>query len=324
MLVESNQTQLHPILRNDYAVYTVATDKFMKKVVSWTENMLPGAYVYGRPRIGKSRALKYWVEPSLHDYYGNQFCMYRMRIKNMQLPNENTFLDEVIQSLKGKLIKFTGKNIKSLKYELIVNHIIVDRIKSNAHISLFVIDEAQNLSESHFHWLCNIQNELDELGCNITFLLVGSQALNSLSELYSAANDAQIVGRFMLDKYQFTGVRTKDELSYVLNNYDQESEWPTGSENSFTEYFFTKSYQCGFRFVNHISMFWNCYTSEFESALSNKDKRIEVSMEHIGKAINFICRNYADIESEQFELSSNQILEAIKHTHFRHYMSQFF
>jgi hypothetical protein len=61
---------------------------------------------------------------------------------------------------------------------------------------------------------------------------------------------AHVAARFMLESKRFHGVRSVDELRYVLNGYDESTEWPLNSGVSFTAGLAQKAWTEGFRMAN--------------------------------------------------------------------------
>jgi len=316
-MLENKDYNMHPVYLDDYAVYTPSIDRFFNQITVWVDNMVPGAYIYGRPRLGKSRSIRYWLNDLLDEYYCGHTTLYRMQYKLFQNSTENNFLEELVSAVKGPNTSIGRARSKTLKYDAIADHIITEAKEKKSNKVIFVIDEAQNIPEIGYRWLCNFQNQLDEFGIRITFLLVGSNELSHQSTAFRKTGNAQIIGRFMLHSSKFHGVLSLEELRYVLDGYDTDSEWPKGSKTSFTAFFFTNAYQNGFRMSSYADVFWNIYTEQFPGKLGD----LEVPMEHIGKAINFIFRRYGnDIESD-IQLSENNIKEAINHTQYSEYMA---
>jgi len=312
-----NQTddEQHPVLLDDYAIYTPSIEQFFNQIYEWLESMVPGAFIYGRPRLGKTRSIRYWLNELLSEKYGEAACLYKMQFKYFQNCTEQNFLDELILAVKGVSVSMIKSRSKALKYELAANHIITDVKEKQAHKVLFVIDEAQNIPSDGYRWLCNFQNMLDENGLRLTFVLVGSYELSYQQEVFKSSKDTQIIGRFMLHKAKFRGVLIREELEYILDGYDADSEWPRGSQKSFTRFFFTEAFDHGFRLKNHTEEFWEAYLEEF----SGIEENFEIPMEHIGKAINYIFRKYGTTSDSSFFLERHIILEAIEHTQYSNY-----
>ncbi|MFW8589700.1 ATP-binding protein [Glaciecola sp. 2405UD65-10] len=313
-------TSLHPINRDDYAIYTPSIARFTKQITVWLDNMVPGAFIYGKPRLGKTRSIRYWLEDLLDEHYEGEACLYKMNYKLFQNSTENNFLEELILAVMGKSTVVSKSRSKSVKYEFVANHIITQVMNKKSNRVLFIIDEAQNIPEIGYRWLCNFQNLLDEHGLRLTFVLVGSYEMAHQYSTFTQTGNTQIVGRFMLHSSKFHGVLSLEELTYIFEGYDEESEWPKGSKTSFTKFYFSNAFDNGFRLSTYSELFWNVYIEQF----NGKDSDLEIPMEHVGKAVNYIFRNYGNDELSSFSLDKNIIEEAINHTQYANYMNSVF
>jgi len=49
----------HPVETGDYLIDTIAINEIAESIVNWIQLRVPGGIVYGAPRLGKTRAIKY-------------------------------------------------------------------------------------------------------------------------------------------------------------------------------------------------------------------------------------------------------------------------
>lgn len=59
-------------------------------VSSWIQNRAPGGIIYGRPRLGKTRAINYLVHVLPPEYLNLPVFFFRSRF--YRIPSENIFL----------------------------------------------------------------------------------------------------------------------------------------------------------------------------------------------------------------------------------------
>lgn len=52
---------VHPMILQEYAIYTPPIAEIFDVICEWIENKVPGGYIYGISRLGKSRAVKFWL-----------------------------------------------------------------------------------------------------------------------------------------------------------------------------------------------------------------------------------------------------------------------
>jgi hypothetical protein len=57
----SPHSKAHPLVRGQYALDTPAISEFFAIICDWIDNRVPGGYVWGYSRYGKTRALQFWI-----------------------------------------------------------------------------------------------------------------------------------------------------------------------------------------------------------------------------------------------------------------------
>ncbi|WP_433964434.1 hypothetical protein [Tunturiibacter gelidiferens] len=179
------------------------------------------------------------------------------------------------------------------------------------------MDEAQYMHDPEYQKLCDIQNALDELGIQFTVISVGSHELTYQHEAFVRGGDIHLMGRFMVRDVQFHGIRSCEELEFVLNGYDRDSKWPTESGCSYTKFFFPRAFDAGFRFAHYGPTLWRIFEA---LAPPNPKRQLEVAMEHIGKTVEGLCRRSSDNEVKSLDFSRGDLEEEVARTAYRKYM----
>ncbi len=64
----------HPVENGRYLIATNEIDRLFESICQWIDNRAPGAIVYGRPRLGKSKAIDY-IMKILPDEYKKPSCL---------------------------------------------------------------------------------------------------------------------------------------------------------------------------------------------------------------------------------------------------------
>ncbi|WP_324617856.1 P-loop NTPase family protein [Cohnella cholangitidis] len=183
---------------------------------------------------------------------------------------------------------------------------------SKQHRLVFFLDDAQRLVEMQYGWLMDIYNELDSNGIFLTAILVGQKELIHQRSAFQLANKLQLVGRFMIDDYKFSGIKTLDDVQTCLAGYDQYSDYPVGSGLSFTRYFFPDAFERGMRLED-------CATDLFESFASARNeaglfKISEIPMQYFTLTIDYVLRRFGRNGHDLERLSKTQWSDAIKHS----------
>lgn len=98
----------HPIDTGRYLLSTNEISNLYEKLKKCIENRFPGAIIHGRPRLGKSRAIKYLMN-ILPDDFGN-LPMYVLLCRDHTKPNEDVFFSEILRDI-GHALPTSGKAV---------------------------------------------------------------------------------------------------------------------------------------------------------------------------------------------------------------------
>ena len=60
----------HPLISQEYAVYTRSIDEMAVTIGNWVDQRQPGGYIHGPSRFGKSRGVKWFLREALADRFG--------------------------------------------------------------------------------------------------------------------------------------------------------------------------------------------------------------------------------------------------------------
>lgn len=269
----------HPIETGNYHIVTNEIIHLCAVMHRWISNRVPGAIIYGRPRLGKTKAIEY-LKVYLKSEFGETLPIFTM-LCSYHKPNENRFFTELLRDV-GHSAFLQGK--PEAKKDRLLKFFIQQAENSGHHKIILFIDEAHMLYEQDYNWLIDIYNQLDRCSINLTVILVGQKDLIHQKSAFISGNKMQIVGRFMVQEQMFSGVKTANDLKICLNSYDNTSEYPIGSGFSFTRYFFPEAFDDGNRFVNEAEAIFD----RFKKLRSEAKIRgnIEIPMLYITLAID--------------------------------------
>jgi hypothetical protein len=308
------EVQEHPMLTQEYAIYTPPIAEFFDVICEWIDNKVPGGYVYGMSRLGKSRAIRFWMTLLIEEKYQGRVAFFNMHYRQHERPSEGLFLSEILAALEN--IFATAGN-KQAMYKRVISHMCTRAQNLKTNYVLLMIDEAQFMHEQEYQWLCNIHNALDKLGYRFTVISVGSHELTYQHEVFAMADSAYLMARFMVRSQMFHGIRTAAELKYVLNGYDEQSEWPANSKISFTHYFFPRAFKAGFRIDEISEQMWEIF---IELAPDNIKKYLNIPMEHIAKSVEYLFRVLSPGNPLHFTIEEDLIRKAIQQTAYQQHM----
>lgn len=275
------QKRQHPIYTGNYYIQTTSIDILFNEIVNWIDNRNPGGIIYGRARIGKTRAI-HNLKFLLQQLYGVDIPIFIFNMSEHKA-SEKFFYLELLKDLGHTLAK-SNRSASDLKSNL-VNHLIsCGKMCSMSRIITF-IDEANFMSMDDFNYLVDVYNRLERAQVQMTVLLVGTEEIISTKSAFMQLNKQQIVGRFMVRQYQFKGIKSVQELQICMASYDY-SEYPDNSKWSFTKYFFPEAFDEGNRINTMANVLFECFVETINSNV------IEIPMQYVTSTIENCYRKF--------------------------------
>lgn len=272
----------HPLISQEYAVYTPMIDEMALTVGNWIDELRPGGYIYGASRFGKSKGVNWFLNQILKERFGVTLPLVIWSRRETQY-SESEFWHELLIAAEFEFVDHSKRPRKSEGFHLFVMRLIsLAKVALRNHVIL-VIDEAQGLTFKEWLWLVGLYNALDKKNTRLTLISIGSHQMGYKHELMSVSGNAHVAARFMSCHAKFHGIRSQDELTYVLLGYDEASEWPAGSGTSYFAYFAPEHFRSGKRLSSCAEVIWAVLT---ELRPDNVKKRnLEYPMQHICWAI---------------------------------------
>ncbi|MFC5603351.1 ATP-binding protein [Sporosarcina koreensis] len=254
-LVELNT---HPIEIGDYYLATNEINKLYTYVSKWIRNRIPGAVIYGYPRVGKTKAISYVIK-ILQEELGDDFPIHHVSCRTRKNPTENFFFEDLLFGIRHDLALVGSK--PNLKRKRLLNALIEQAEVANSNKVILFLDDAQNLFELEYRWLMDLYNDLALQNIHLITFLVGQLELMYQRTAYRDSGKYQLVGRFMSQDYEFKGLQDADDIEICLSGYDEFSEYPIKSGWSYTRFYFPEAFSQGFRLGHLAPDIWDTIQS---------------------------------------------------------------
>jgi hypothetical protein len=297
------------MLLQDYALYTKPIDEMYQQIERWINCRITGAYIYGLSRTGKTKAVKEWFPALLRENYGDRIAVFRCIYKRQGSPSQQGFSRALARGLHHRY----SETIKTQDLEWRLAHYFIIRgLRTTLKQVVLFIDEAQYLSESEFHVLCNMQNIAEDASVRLSVIAVGTHQLQQQRQTFIMSHNVHLSARFLAHRSRFRGIRSAAELAHVLDGYDTMSDWPVGSGTPYTKYFFPQAYQNGFRLAHCADSLWNAY---LDFAPPSSREKLEVPMEYVAVPIEVLCRSHAS-EDPAFTVKAQTLRELVKQSNY--------
>ena len=267
----------------DFTIPTIAILNLANLVNTWITDGDCGAIIYGRPRIGKTRAILY-ISKELKMRYGKELPVYVLNMTDHKA-SEKYFYSEMLKAIgHGEAHKGTVSMMK----ERLINSLIFDSKETQYRRVVLFIDEAFLLTEKDFIWLMDIYNNLNMCNVHFTVLMFGTSELKSIKNAYCRAHKIQIVDRFMVEEYDYKGITSAKDAIACLHNMDIPLLNYPGNI-ILSQIFFPDAFADKKRFASCANMMWDSF---IELIQSNDIPYIDIPMKYFMKAAVFCLKDY--------------------------------
>lgn len=252
-LVPDDIDPQHPVVLQDYGLFTPAIEEMADAICLWLDNRVDGATIYGPSRFGKTYALTYWLRTLLAERMGGPVPLVIWSHQDASSSSSGM--------LHGRLLAAAGQAPLGHCRGHTVLHNLVERLiqiacmSSDRHLIL-VIDEAHSMSEREWRWLVQLHATLKLERVQMCIISVASYQFNEVPRTLAMTGSAHVSARFMLHEWPFRGMRSAGELEFILRGYDKDSEWPEGSGLSYTAGLAPRAFAEGFRMQNYAHQLW--------------------------------------------------------------------
>lgn len=291
-------------------------------VKEWLITASTGAIIYSRPRVGKTVAIDF-LESKIDEMYDGGIPVIKWNVTDRDSITEKSFYTNLLHAMGAEE---NGRVTTALQLKARVINILTelacngctDTMYSNEglpalrRIVLFC-DEAYNFDDKDFNWLMDLYNNLRHNQVYLTAFLVGSYELKDLKSHMISSKKDQIIGRFMIDEHEFSGIKTKEELAICLGVFDREMKIPgiVGKTIIPSQRFFPEAFANGegmYCFLTDI--FWDVFQDIREKS---KIKYEDIPMKYFIKSIMSSMTVYGKGgKKESYFLGPDAIIDTVK------------
>ena len=290
-------------------------DEMISVIGNWIEQRLSGGYLFGPSRFGKTRSVRDYLIIELSQRFGQDVPLVLWSRKD-SLMGEGEFWNEILKASKYELY-----DIKKPKTKIVARNLVEERFKTIADFAqsnyvILLIDEAQEITLKEWKWLLGLQNNLDINGYKLSVFSIASHNINYKPNYLARTGNPHITARFFTGNYRFKGITDIKELIFILQSYEEDSEWPDGSGTTYLEYFAPRGYKKGKRLFNYADLIWEAFQKEYPQNLYKKNK-FEIPMQHIAALIERTLKDFVNDDEDWEKLESLEYwLNSIKTTGF--------
>jgi hypothetical protein len=245
-LVAPHIPREHPLVTRDYSLFTPAIDEMAATIGGWIDDQMDGATIFGPSRFGKSSAVDHWLQRLLSERHGRHLPL-------VVWSHTDCGGARSVGRFYAQLLGASGHPLAMApRSPLDRQHMLVERwmalaAQGGGRFVVLVIDEAQGMTQREWLWLVELHSLLEKQRTRLCVFSVASLQLFDEPMGMALSGGAHVAARFMLDARPFHGVRSVQELAYVMSGYDEGTEWPAGSGLSYTAGIAPQAWSEGFR-----------------------------------------------------------------------------
>lgn len=256
----------HPVLLQEYAVFTPPVAEMAAKLGDWIEQQQPGGYIFGPSRFGKSRGVKWHLREILNERFAATLPLYIWVRPADSHASETGFWKSWLTAVNHRYQ--TGRRGATEWRTVFREFLISAALSAGATLVVLIVDEAQDMTVREWKWLLGLQNTLDWEGFRLSVFSIASHQMGYQYELMGHADHAHVAARFLVAHWPFPGLSSEAELAFVLQGYDTESEWPKGSGVSYLAHFAPAAFERGERLARSAAIFWRVHRGDAAGELS--------------------------------------------------------
>ena len=296
----------HPVLKQEYAVFTPPLGAMGNKLGDWIDQLQPGGYIYGPSRFGKSRGVKWYMKSLLEERFGKRIPLHIWTRPPDSHVSENDFWVSL-----GLAVGFRyapRRATRGDRRRLLLEFLIATAASCSSNFVALLIDEAQAMTFREWSWLLGLQNAMDWEGYRLSVFSIASHQMDYTYELLGKSDHAHVAARFLVAHWPFPGISSAAEVEYVLKGYDEASEWPDHSGISYLAHFAPEPFARGARLAPCAGVLWQVL---HDLLPKNYQGDAEFPMQHIARAIEEILFNVARGQDWEAATSQEKWIDAV-------------
>lgn len=244
----------HPVLRSKIRLPTPAIRMAFDVVANTALQRAPGCCFHAHPRFGKTSAIEVLTQQLAQSF--PEMPMYSISAVWHPRFSELVYMGELLAGCTHTMAaagKFEPRRMR------LINFLWTQAKARGSDRIIMFIDEAQNWHEPQLTMLRDVANDLAlHHDVQLIAVLFGAPELAALRTSLIQTGRIDLIGRFMIQQYEFKGITSLDDLVVTMGYYDnvEVSEYPEGSGKCYSEYLLGHAYASGWRLQHEAPRLW--------------------------------------------------------------------
>lgn len=297
----------HPFTTDRAFIATNPIQEAYKEIVTCITHRDSGRCFIANPRTGKTFSIEV-LKSALSQVFPN-VAIYSINAKSHDGKTEKAFFGDLLEDIG---LPFEGNTTATVRRQRIKQNIKAKCSQFHSSMALMFIDESQNWGETELTFLRDITNDLSKFDgiLLVAILFAQPEIINTQAKLKSR-NRTDLVGRYLRDPLELTGLRNLSDLRAVLEQCDDpmQHEYPPYSGIALTEFFLPQAYLAGWRLNKEASKLWNAILSEVKI---KSNEEISIGMAWIMSSIRDFMFQSMKLDSEFFSSEKDMWVTAVR------------
>ncbi len=274
-----DEMSYHPVVRSQIRLPTPAIRMAFDVLANTALQRAPGCCFHAHPRFGKTSAIDVLKQQLSQTF--PEMPIYSISAVWHPRFSELVYMGELLAGCTHVISaagKFEARRTRLLNF-------FWTQAKARGSDRIFrFIDEAHNWHEPQLTMLRDIANDLAlHHGVKLIAALFGAPELAALRTGLIQSGRIDLIGRFMIQLYDFRGIGSLEELTTTMGFYDdaEVSEYPESSGRCYSEYLLPQAYASGWRLIQEAPRLWD----QFRQAAQASGGLNEAGMQWVANSI---------------------------------------
>jgi hypothetical protein len=307
---EERKSNEHPALSTYFRLPTPVLRDVVKQAFFKIAMKQTGVNFYGPPRVGKTRCYKA-LRVEIPERFPNTYVISMIAVARENARHVSTIVNQLILKEGIEVSRYSS----SIKVFNILIDIIVRRMRRKGKNHLILLfDELQRFAAADFFQLADMVNEMDDKGIKVTVISFGMPEVEEIASKFKDIKQLQIISRFLSNLRPVSGIKSRESLKLILGLYDTDMFYPEQSGVSYTQHFFPKSFDLGWRLSLLADFIWDemhkvatgCYVSN-------------LPMEHVATVVRYFHLICSSLDGVDSPVTPSDIFDAVEISGFREF-----
>ncbi|MFJ3483279.1 AAA family ATPase [Pseudomonas sp. NPDC090202] len=309
-LIRPYPVEQHPVVKRQYLLSSDPISHAWEHLDKAIRRRSGGLVFWGMYRAGKSKMIEYLELEAKSRYRDLPTAKMDAEVNSYASPKE--FYVGLCNAVGASAVGTAGECKRQA-----IQRMVEQGKRNPPQVYLLFIDEPQRWTDLQLTWLCQLFDKLEESNVRLIAVLVGQRELLTFRKLYLERGNGVIITRLMNTINEFMGLRSINEVAYVLQGYDtlieSDPDWPS------TRFFFPRAYARGFRLEDCATVIWQAFTIAIDS--QGRFTECRVPMKYLTGIVEILFSEYYELDDESFQLKQSLVDHLLSEVFFFDYLT---